>query len=94
MTIIASYTSVVVGSLDFSNLVIKSIVTSSQGVSGTGANCIFPYGLCLADLFYWQLIHSLMYCITCCLSPGALQFLAISSMVLATPGCPCCGSSW
>ena len=89
---IASYTSVVVGSLDFGNLVIKSIVTSSQGVFGTGTNCIFPYGLCLADLFCWQLMYSLMYCTTYCLSPGALQFLAMSSMVLVTPGCPCCGS--
>ena len=52
ITMMALYTSAVIGSLDFGNLVIKSIVTSSYGVFGTGANCIFLYSLCLADLFY------------------------------------------
>ena len=51
ITIIALYTSAIVGSLDFGNLVMKSIVISSHGVFGTGVNCMFPYGLCLADLF-------------------------------------------
>ena len=51
MTMMALYTSTIVGSLDFGNLVMKSIVISSYGVFGTGANYIFPYGLCLADLF-------------------------------------------
>ena len=51
MTMIASYTSAVVRSLDFGNLVIKSIIISSHGVFGTGANCIFLYSLYLADLF-------------------------------------------
>ena len=51
MTMIVLYTSAVVGSLDFGNLVMKSIVTSSYSVFSTGANYIFLYGLCLADLF-------------------------------------------
>ena len=51
ITMIASYTSAVIRSLDFGNLVMKSIITSSHSVFGTGANYIFPYSLCLADLF-------------------------------------------
>ena len=51
ITIMALYTSVIIGSLDFGNLVMKSIVTLSHGVFGTGANYMFLYGLCLADLF-------------------------------------------
>ena len=51
ITIIALYTSIVVRSLDFGNLVIKSIVILSQGVFSIGANYIFLYSLCLADLF-------------------------------------------
>ena len=51
MTMMASYTSTIIGSLDFSNLVMKSIITSSHGVFSTGANCMFPYSLYLADLF-------------------------------------------
>ena len=51
ITIIVLYTSVVVGSLDFGNLVIKSIIISSYGVFGTGANYVFPYSLYLTNLF-------------------------------------------
>ena len=52
ITIIALYTSVIIRSLDFSNLVIKSIIISSYSVFSTGANYIFLYNLYLADLFY------------------------------------------
>ena len=52
ITIIILYTSTIIRSLDFSNLVIKSIITSSYGVFSTGVNCIFLYSLYLADLFY------------------------------------------
>ena len=51
ITIIVLYTSAVIRSLDFNNLVMKSIIISSYSVFGTGANCIFPYSLYLADLF-------------------------------------------
>ena len=51
ITIIVLYTSTVIRSLDFGNLVIKSIITLSYSVFSTGANCIFLYSLYLADLF-------------------------------------------
>ena len=51
MTMMVLYTSAVVGSLDFGNLVMKSIITLSYGVFSIGANCMFLYGLYLADLF-------------------------------------------
>ena len=49
--IIVSYTSIIIRSLDFSNLVIKSIIILSQGISSIGTNCIFLYSLYLANLF-------------------------------------------
>ena len=52
MTIIVLYTSAIIKSLDFSNLVMKSIVTLSYSVFSTSANCIFLYSLYLTDLFY------------------------------------------
>ena len=52
ITIMALYTSTVIRSLDFGNLVIKFIMISSYSVFGIGVNCIFLYSLCLADLFY------------------------------------------
>ena len=51
MTMMALYTSAIIGSLDFSNLVMKSIIILSYGVFSTGANCIFLYSLYLTDLF-------------------------------------------
>ena len=50
ITIIVLYTSAVVRSLDFSDLVIKSIIISSYSVFDIGVNYIFLYSLCLADL--------------------------------------------
>ena len=52
ITIIALYTSAIIGSLDFSNLVMKSIIILSYSVFGTSVNYIFPYSLCLTNLFY------------------------------------------
>ena len=49
--IIASYTSTIIRFLDFNNLVIKSIITSSYSIFSIGANYIFLYNLYLADLF-------------------------------------------
>ena len=50
--IIVLYTSTIIRSLDFSNLVIKSIIILSYSVFSIGVNCIFLYSLCLVDLFY------------------------------------------
>ena len=52
ITIIILYTSTIIKFLDFSNLVIKSIIILSYSVFSIGTNYIFLYSLYLANLFY------------------------------------------
>ena len=51
-TIIVLYTSTIIRSLDFSNLVIKSIIILFYSALGIGKNYISLYSLYLANLFY------------------------------------------
>ena len=94
MTMIELKVSYVAGSFNSGSLTIKSIVISSYSDSGTGANCICLYLACLADLFCWYWIHSLIYCSTRARSLGAVYPRPRSSIVLDTPGYPYSRLSW
>ena len=48
---------------DFSNFVIKSIVTESYNFINTLINLIYSYNKYLIILFYWQIIQLLIYAV-------------------------------
>ena len=52
ITIIVLYISIIIRSLDFSNLVIKSIIILFYNIFNIDTNYIFLYSLYLTDLFY------------------------------------------
>ena len=52
ITKIESNLSFIINSSDYSNFVIKSIITEFYSLSGTLINLIYLYSECLATLFY------------------------------------------
>ena len=86
MTIIKLKVSYVAGSFNSSSLTIKSIVILSYSDSGTGVNYICLYLVYLIDLFYWQYIYSLIYCLIYVQSFSAAYSYPRSSIVLDTLG--------
>ena len=65
MTQMLSYLTLVVGSSDTGNFVMKSIVTDCHGLSAG----LISYGtllMCVLCLFFWQLSHCRMKFLTCC----------------------------
>ena len=77
-----------VGSLDFSNLTMKSRAILAHDSSVTLGVYSSPYGLCLACFVLVHVSHSYMYLSTSFLSPGHVKSLVMSSIVLAIPRWP------
>ena len=94
ITSIASYASSFVEFLNFENLMMKFMNTSSQGDFGEFIYWICSYLAWVACLFLWQLRHFFIYVSILCLIFRNWQFCRKSCIVLITSKWFCNDSSW
>ena len=89
-----SYNSSIIESVDFDNLIMKFMITFSQDTVGDSWYWISSYLICVACLFFWQLMHFLIYASIFCFIYENWQCCLNNYIVFETFECFCNDSSW